>query len=100
MRSIRTWFSNAPGQGAVKQYAERIAAAEALAGVGFEKTRIEFVADPKAGGNRNEILAEGPFGSLELRMLGKTRPEAPRTSISAPLSIVRAVLNRGSGLVV
>jgi hypothetical protein len=33
-------------------------------------------------------------------MLGKTRPEAPRTSISAPLSIVRAVLNRGSGIVV
>jgi len=77
-----------------------VAAAVALAGVGFEKTKIELVADPKAGGKRNEIVAEGPFGSLELRMLGKTRPEAPRTSISAPLSIVRAVLNRGAGLVV
>src|ERR1041384_6248442 len=77
-----------------------VAAAVALAGVGFERTAVELVADPQAGGNRNEILAEGAFGRFEIRMLGKTRPEAPRTSISAPLSIVRAVLNRGSGIVV
>lgn len=77
-----------------------VAAAVALAGVGFERTAIELIADPEAGGNRNEILAEGPFGRFEIRMLGKTRPEAPRTSISAPLSIVRGVLNRSSGIVV
>jgi aspartate dehydrogenase len=77
-----------------------VAAAVALAGVGFERTAIELIADPEAGGNRNEIVAEGPFGRFEIRMLGKTRPEAPRTSISAPLSIVRAVLNRFPGIVV
>ena len=77
-----------------------VAAAVALAGVGFEKTAIELVADPEAGGNRNEIVAEGPFGRFEIRMLGKTKPEAPRTSISAPLSIVRAVLNRSAGVIV
>lgn len=77
-----------------------VAAAVALAGVGFEKTAIELVADPEAGGNRNEILAEGAFGRFEIRMLGKTRPEAPRTSISAPLSILRAVLNRSAGVIV
>ena len=77
-----------------------VAAAVALAGAGFEKTKIELVADPAATGNLNEIVAEGPFGKFEIRQLGKTRPEAPRTSISAPLSIVRAVLNRGAGLVV
>jgi len=77
-----------------------VAAAVALAGVGFERTAVELVADPHAGGNRNEILAEGAFGRFEIRMLGKTRPEAPRTSISAPLSIIRAVINRGSGIVV
>jgi len=77
-----------------------VAAAVALAGVGFERTAVELVADPAAGGNRNEILAEGAFGRFEIRMLGKTRPEAPRTSISAPLSIVRAVLNRSAGVIV
>jgi aspartate dehydrogenase len=77
-----------------------VAAAVALAGVGFEKTSIELVADPEAGGNRNEIVAEGPFGRFEIRMLGKAKPEAPRTSISAPLSIVRAVVNRASGVIV
>lgn len=77
-----------------------VAAAVALAGAGFERTVIELAADPDAGGNRSEIIAEGAFGRFEIRMLGKTRPEAPRTSISAPLSIVRAVLNRSAGLVV
>ena len=77
-----------------------VAAAVALAGVGFERTVVELVADPEAGGNRNEIVAEGAFGRFEIAMLGRTRPEAPRTSISAPLSIVRAVLNRGAGIVV
>lgn len=77
-----------------------VAAAVALAGAGFERTTIELFADPSAPGNRNEIVAEGPFGRFEIKMLGKTRPEAPRTSISAPLSIVRAVLNRSAGLVV
>lgn len=77
-----------------------VAAAVALAGVGFERTAVELIADPAAAGNRNEILAEGPFGRFEIAMLGKTRPEAPRTSISAPLSILRGVLNRGAGIVV
>ncbi|MGQ0654603.1 MAG: aspartate dehydrogenase [Betaproteobacteria bacterium] len=77
-----------------------VAAAVALAGAGFARTTIELVADPEAGGNRNEIVAEGPFGRFEIRMLGKARPEAPRTSISAPLSIVRGILNRGCGVVV
>ncbi|HEY1287182.1 MAG TPA: aspartate dehydrogenase [Burkholderiales bacterium] len=77
-----------------------VAAAVALAGAGFERTAIELVADPGAAGNRSEILAEGPFGRFEIAMLGKTRPEAPRTSISAPLSILRAVLNRGAGIAV
>jgi aspartate dehydrogenase len=77
-----------------------VAAAVALAGAGFERTVIELAADATAAGNVNEIVAEGPFGRFELKMLGKTRPEAPRTSISAPVSIVRAVLNRAAGLVV
>ena len=77
-----------------------VAAAVALAGVGFERTTIELIADPAAAGNRNEIVAEGPFGRFEINILGRTRPEAPRTSISAPLSIVRAVLSRSAGLVV
>jgi aspartate dehydrogenase len=77
-----------------------VAAAVALAGVGFERTVIELAADPAAAGNQNEISAHGPFGRFEIRMLGKAKPEAPRTSISAPLSIVRAILNRGAGVVV
>ncbi|MBM3346925.1 MAG: aspartate dehydrogenase [Betaproteobacteria bacterium] len=77
-----------------------VAAAVALAGAGFERTTIELVADPAVAGNLNEVVAEGPFGRFNISMLGKTRPEAPRTSISAPLSIVRGVMNRAAGVVV
>jgi predicted dinucleotide-utilizing enzyme len=51
------------GYGAVAQAAlacpmnANVAAAVALAGAGFEKTTIELVADPAAGGNRNQIVA-------------------------------------------
>lgn len=97
-----TCFYSGPAREAARAYPQNanVAAAVALAGVGFERTVVELVADPDAGGNRNEIFARGPFGTLELRMLGKTRPEAPRTSISAPVSIVRAVLNRTAGLLI
>jgi aspartate dehydrogenase len=98
----RVCFFEGDAREAARTYPQNanIAAAVALAGPGFDRTTIELVADPAVTGNLNEIVAEGPFGRFEIRIVGKTRPEAPRTSISAPLSIVRAVLNRGAGFVV
>ena len=100
--SQATCFFKGDAREAARSYPQNanVAAAVALAGAGFERTRIELVADPAAAGNINEIVASGAFGRIEINILGKTRPEAPRTSISAPLSIVRAVLNRGCGFVV
>jgi aspartate dehydrogenase len=100
--SEATCFFKGDAREAARTYPQNanVAAAVALAGVGFERTTIELVADPASGGNRNEIIAEGAFGRFEFNVLGKTRPDAPRTSISAPLSIVRAVLNRAGRLAV
>ncbi len=70
-----------------------VAATVALAGAGFEATRAQLVADPAATGNRHLITAEGAFGSFEFGVTGRVLPDNPKTSMLAPLSLARAVLN-------
>ncbi len=76
-----------------------VAAAVALAGVGFERTRVELTVDPAATGNRHRIRASGAFGEIDVSILGKTLPENPKTSMLAPYSLVRSVLNLGASAV-
>lgn len=77
-----------------------VAAAVALAGVGFEKTQVQLTVDPAATGNRHRIRASGNFGEIDVSILGKTLPENPKTSMLAPYSLVRSVLNLSSGFVI
>lgn len=77
-----------------------VAAAVALAGVGFERTQVELTADPAASGNRHRIHARGAFGEIDVAILGKTLPENPKTSMLAPYSLVRSVLNLGESALV
>jgi aspartate dehydrogenase len=72
----------------------------ALAGLGFERTQVQLVADPAAPGNLHRIEAEGAFGRTEIVIEGRPLPDNPKTSMLAALSLVRAVLNRGAALVV
>ena len=71
-----------------------VAAAIALVGVGFEKTRVELIADPSVTKNISEVTAAGAFGSLSLRIENNPMPENPRTSMLAALSIVAKVRMR------
>lgn len=71
-----------------------VAAAVALAGVGFEDTRVELVADPAATGNRHSIKAEGAFGAFEFSVTGRVLPDNPKTSMLAPFSLAKALLSR------
>lgn len=77
-----------------------VAAAVALAGVGFERTRVELTVDPAATGNRHRIRASGAFGEIDVAILGRTLPENPKTSMLAPYSLVRSVLNLGGSALV
>lgn len=70
-----------------------VAAATALAGIGFERTRVQLRADPAASGNRHRIQASGAFGEIDVTILGKTLPENPKTSMLAPYSLVRSLAN-------
>ena len=77
-----------------------VAAAVALAGIGFEKTRVVLHADPQAAGNTHRIKAEGEFGHIDISVTGKTIPGNPKTSMLAPYSLVRAIVDLNRTLVV
>ncbi len=77
-----------------------VAATLALATLGFERTEVELMADPAAGGNLHEIEAVSDVGSITIRIEGRVSPDNPRTSMVTPYSVVRAVLNRREALLV
>jgi aspartate dehydrogenase len=77
-----------------------VAAAVALAGLGFERTEVELVADPDAPGNVHEIEAEGAAGRFAIALHGKPSRTNPKTSALAALSVARALLNLDATIVI
>jgi aspartate dehydrogenase len=73
-----------------------VAASVALAGIGFEDTRVELVADPGIERNVHEIIAEGDFGRCEFRIEGLALPGNPRSSAITAMSVVREILRHAS----
>lgn len=67
-----------------------VTAAVALAGNGFDATRVSLLADPEAGGNMHRIEAEGSFGRLAFEIVNKPLPDNPKTSWLAALSASHA----------
>jgi len=77
-----------------------VAAAVALAGLGFEKTEVELVADPDAPGNVHEIEAEGVAGRFAIQLQGRPSRTNPKTSALAAQSVARALINLDATIVI
>jgi aspartate dehydrogenase len=77
-----------------------VAAAVALAGLGFDATEVELVADPDAPGNVHEIEAEGAAGKFAIQLQGKPSRSNPKTSALAAMSVARALLNAQATIVI
>ena len=68
-----------------------VAATLSLAGIGFEKTRVRIIADPKATRNIHKLMVKGDFGVLEVEVSNVPSPQNPKTSYLAALSAVSAI---------
>ncbi|HEY6239384.1 MAG TPA: aspartate dehydrogenase [Burkholderiales bacterium] len=67
-----------------------IAAVLALAGIGFERTRLKVVADPALRFNTHFITIKGRTGTIDLRFESVPSPDNPKTAMLACYSALAA----------
>ncbi|HVX74603.1 MAG TPA: aspartate dehydrogenase [Bradyrhizobium sp.] len=75
-----------------------VVAALALAGLGFEKTKVRLIVDPAANGNNHSFVARGAFGEISTSIRSTTLPSNPKTSVLAPFSLIQTIKKR-AGLI-
>lgn len=75
-----------------------VVAALALAGLGFEKTKVRLIVDPSANGNNHSFVARGKFGEIATTIRSMTLPSNPKTSVLAPFSLIQTIKKR-AGLI-
>jgi aspartate dehydrogenase len=71
-----------------------VAAAVALASLGWDATEVTLIADPALTQNHHEIEAKGDFGDLRFSITGNSLPENPKSSALAAMSMISAILER------
>lgn len=71
-----------------------VTATLALAGIGFEETRVRFWVDPRVDKSVHRIEADGACGTLSLDMGNNVVSPDNKASLQTAMSIVQAVRNR------
>ena len=75
---------------AVKKFSKNIniAATLSLTGIGFKKTKVKIIADPKVQKNIHEVLVKGDFGEFQIKTQNKPSLNNPKTSYLTILSVL------------
>jgi len=73
-----------------------IAAVLAMAGVGFDRTRLKVVADPALKLNTHYITIRGRTGTISLKFESVPSPDNPKTALLACYSALAAIRAFGS----
>ncbi|MEM0449296.1 MAG: aspartate dehydrogenase [Methanomassiliicoccales archaeon] len=68
-----------------------VAATVSLMGVGFDRTKVTIICDPRAEVNTHRLIAKGEFGQLCSEIHNVPSPENPATSYLAALSAISAL---------
>jgi aspartate dehydrogenase len=68
-----------------------IAAVLALAGIGFDRTRLKVVADPALRFNTHYINIRGLTGSISIKFESVPSPDNPKTAMLACYSALAAL---------
>ena len=87
-----THFSGSAGEAATLYPKNaNVAAAVALAGIGFDRTQVQLIADADVTENIHEIEAAGEFGSFSFAIRGHSLADNPRSSALAAMSVVSSL---------
>ena len=68
----------------------------ALAGIGFDRTRLKVVADPTLTYNTHVIEVKGASGNVSVKLENVPAPENPKTAWLACYSALAALQSLGS----
>jgi len=68
-----------------------VAATVSIMGVGFDRTKVKIVLDPKTRSNSHELIVKGEFGEIVSRTSNVPYPNNPSTSHLAALSAISAL---------
>lgn len=71
-----------------------VAATLALAGIGWEATKVRLVADPRVMRNIHEYTVTAGAADYTIRIEGNPSPDNPKTSVTTVYSVAREVVNR------
>lgn len=77
-----------------------VSASLALAGVGFDRTKVKVYVDPTLTRNTHQIFAKGYFGELEIRVQNTPSEANPKTGWIVAMSICKVLKNFTSPLVI
>ena len=77
-----------------------VAATAALAGIGFDRTRVRLIADPGLTQNLHRLEAAGAFGELTIEVRAHPAADNMKTSLLAALSVMRLLDNEASGVAI
>ena len=77
-----------------------VAATLALAGIGFEQTKVRLVADPDVSRNVHEFVVRSACGDFSVKLEGRPSAANPKTSLMAGYSVARELINRAGAVVI
>ena len=95
-------FFEGNGREAARDYPfnANVAATLALAGMGFEQTKVRLVADPDVSRNVHEFVVRSGCGDFSVKLEGRPSAANPKTSLMAGYSVARELLNRAGTVVI